>query len=1283
MTSPEEEAAYNAYLDAVAQNRTLTSNTASGAIDPWTGRPYEYNARAAQHAANAEQLAYENYLASHYQAVGGVQTSTGGGGEATGKSQNYGDNPTGLGANAAPGDIPSWQGSTPSASQPTSTPSYTEAKYGIGVTNPITGVTVYENTKTSPDYVPFSSPVAQYPSSQLIREGVNISEQQAANINYAFETVNAFNKANANTNLPAPYGMSVTSLGIIGTVDTNKRGMIAKNEPPPMMFAPVGNPLLDFGLTTSKAVDDMFGGVQKAIPHGMMTSPIKAVLGFAEMIPQTLTFVPIVAGSAFMLGQQPSATIATVPRVAVDTATGMWERATTEPERAFGNLVGMRYAPEIIEGMGSYALERAPMGVGVAKIPTSVGSESTILFGYTKGLFEPMERANIRAWVGLDAQSEASMLVSSKSFLKPASGITFQVGKVPTFGSVGEAVTYFDNVAGKKGTYLHGSTSAAFTEQVLKSGGVTADRAVFFGKEGTVYTRFLQGGESIPGGSSLIRIVESPKTPLETSVFGGNVKNPILPEGLYPGTKPLSGVKYKGGLQNEFLIPQGTELSLKGMSYIEAGGSKIPVMDMQIGKASLFDKANVAIQKFETHLNTIQMPEMGFGKPTPFLKTLDISMWNPLEEVAAKQWTPSQKAIMNPYMEEMALKPGATSGLQTAIAGRKALPLYNEVSFVQREPVGQILAGREMSEATIGKLFKNRESFGSDVYSGGSTAIRANLGKSFFNEKIIGDIDAWATGKRVAELQKSEIGIIKADQPSVVRSRLPGLQEGFPVAEVRIAGATKPLTEIHSIEAFPAVSKAKNVVTMKAVGGADVTAPSTSFFGGLRKSSAMFDKEFMTQKPGGVLEIGFSEKNIKHAVGASAVAKEAASLLYGRDAAITGMKPSFSKGMAMERYAAAIDKMLGETKGATRKEAMKYQTNIEQNPLQLAETKTAKAKAYVAEGNLPISKILGIGLSDVKTPRVSYPSAYNYPKSTRSGILSGIPGVPYLGYGSKPTTTTKSQTYPIPMMKTPSFEYPTVTSIYKEPSPASAYTTGKITPYTSIPSITPPPGSLTPYTPPPPVTRTPYTPTPPYTPTRYPPTGYPPTTRLPPTTRIPPPGTPPRISPPEKYSPIPSWYPVPPRKKNEDESSNLRKLKKKQAFREIIPIERGLFPKIKTQDFERRYTILKGTQQVVGGLVPPEFGNRYLPGTQNYRATRGKGWIEAEPVLNVPPAPSTSRPQQTYQRKRLPEPAMGVLRNLFTVYKGTGGRISARPTYTPPVKLRPVRGKSKKKGWLL
>jgi hypothetical protein len=665
-------------------------------------------------------------------------------------------------------------------------------------------------------------------------------------------------------------------------------------------------------------------------------------------------------------------------------------------------------------------------------------------------------------------------------------------------------------------------------------------------------------------------------------------------------------------------------------------------------------------------------------------------------------------------MEEMATKPDADIGLRIAVAGKNALPAMKDVKFVQREPAGQILVGKDLSANAIGEIYRTRELMGTDLYGGGSTLARANLGDAFFGKELVGDIDTWTKAKLVEKLWKRERDIIKSEIPNVDKATDKKFAQTFlnvkkklPEGSISKPGSEKPIIEIHSLESWPHVANKENVATLKTVGGYTTTGMSTNFiFKG--KLSATFNKQMLTQSPGGKLKFALSQKHIKHWVGASAIAKEGASLHYGRDSSISGMNPSYTKGMALERFSTEMDNMLSKTKGEKAKVVKEYQGSIKVNPLELKETKTAKTIAAIREGKLPLSKIFGVGLSDINTGKgYGYP-AFTFPKATPSGYGSYIASAATIGltmrmsdYGSvikgKPpknaeeypfTTPSKGvvDEYPVPKITATAERYPdgTTTMYPTAKYPVVEYPTPK-TPYIGEPPV---------YTPTkyPPIEY----PTNKYPPTEYPPTKYYPPIEYPPTeyppTKYPPPSYPPKYPPriPHTWTPpvYPPWTPII-KKDNDGKGKNRRKKRKSQPYREVIPIERMLFTgsQAKTQDFEKRYTILKGTNQVVGGLVPPEFSEKFLSNTQNYRATRGKGWIEAQYVNEVPKAPLEASKVQTYQRERVPEPALGVSRRLHTIFKGTRGTIDTKAFYNPPVKLLPVgimnRRKNSKKGWLL
>jgi hypothetical protein len=797
----------------------------------------------------------------------------------------------------------------------------------------------------------------------------------------------------------------------------------------------------------SETVQNIIGDTSKSA-YGAV-SGLPSVLGYyanleiglGSALASTVPFILSTPYAVAWSGSNPKK----VPSKAWEIATGMVgsviETEKAHPGSAIGTIAGMLLsgkAMDFADAKISAVVSRvSPVGVSTAEIITPSGAPAKITSLYTKDMFSPVESGKIVASAITPARSEASMIMSSKSMVSSAENIKFVEGRVPSFTSVKDAVDSFTRASEKEGTYMHATNEPDFIQSLIQNKGVTVGpegSPLYFASADSVIARFLKGGENSP---AIVRMTETPKTPAEALAFTGKPTAPELSPGLYPGTQPLSGVEYKGSLQQEFIVPAGTYLSVKDVSYIEAGGAKIPVIDVSIGKSGIIDSASLIAKQFKYRANASfppKLPKFEIGSPVNALRSMDIKMPNPLEEVSAKQWSPSQKLAMRDYLEIASSKPGADAGLKTIVAGQKAIPLFREVNFVQREPVGEILAGRELSSDTISKIFANRESFGEDLVSGGSTSIRANLGDAFFGKDVIGDIDAWTEGSRKTELQASELEIIKADQPSAVISR----------SQIRIEGTTKPLTEVHSFEEWPAVRQPSNISTLEAVGGSKVTGPSTGFFGGLRKSSAMFDKQSLRQQAGGEPSIEPSPKNIKHAVGTSAVAKESASLFYGRDSAATGMKQSFSTGLLMEKYANSIDEMLSKTKGEARSTVEKYQGSIRTNPLELPETRAAKAVAYARENPSAAVRMLGVGIPEIRRSRPEYYPASEPVASKTSRLPAIIPIYP--GSNNVPTTASAqaialynitpaagpdASQYPIaspvqyPISTTPSYQIPT------------------------------------------------------------------------------------------------------------------------------------------------------------------------------------------------------------------------------------------------------------------
>lgn len=1047
------------------------------------------------------------------------------------------------------------------------------------------------------------------------------------------------------------------------------------NDPAAMALFGIPGAMYGLGNTISQGISDMGKGMydySKSLP-----TPVSVIanadIGFGTAALSTIPFVLSVPYGATWGAMNPTKVPAKATEIGTQMVGDIWSRELESPGSGVGTVLGMYAGGKAISKSFSLAEYTSPIGAKVADIPSSSGASAKIGVIYTKPIFSGVETGTVRGYVGLPAMPEAQMIVGTKGMLKPATDIKIESGNIRTVDSPAAAKAFYDSVGGKEGVFYHATSDASFMQSLLTNGeftiGEVGSRAqgkpLFFGVQDTVYTRFFRGGEG--GQPGLLRLIDTPKS-AEASIKIAKAGKTSEP-GLYPGIKGLTQTKKTTGFMQEYIVPAGTKLSVKRLSYVESGGARIPVADVTIGGASILDKAVVTGQKLKYHSSNIKMPEGGFGAPTKFLKTQGVKLWNPLEEVPSAQWAPAQKLVMHNYERAAAAESGADLGLKVVASGIDAIQPLKETKFVQREPVGEVLVGKDLSRAAISDIYANREMMGKDVIGGGSTTIRANLAKGFFDQELIGDIDAWARADKVKGLWENEFGIVKKEVPRVVNAKETFLDmkvgragEGkFPVGAITKSGAPKPIVEIHSIEQFSHVEKPENIGTLETVGGHKTTGLSTGFLG-RRKMSAMFDKQYLTQEPYGTLKIDLNPREVKHAVGASAIAREAASLWYGRDASITGMKPNYAKGMALEKYATAVDEMLVNTKGKTKAEVAKYQSSIKQNPLELPETKRAKAIAYAKSGGFNHGSVFGVDMG-IPMRKSRYPIRSEY-KSEKSGRAVLYPVAYPASTHIEPLRVGAITNYPsynIPEIKTASKysqpgvemkgDYPSFESYHSKATAVASYPTlasvGLYQTTITVPDTTYPVETTT-YTPNlPSITRHPTdTPTP----------NHPP----------------PRITTGAGHNPVSGgggsgsgvtvkYYPFP-KYENDWETKDKRKLKRKQPYREIIPIKRNLFGKENTQDFERRWTILPGTNRVMGGFMPPEFNPNKIEATQKWRAWKGKGWLEAEYVE----IPAPHRPYRS-------PPALGAKTPMHTVFKGTGGKIDTRGAYIPPVMLRPER----------
>ena len=475
--------------------------------------------------------------------------------------------------------------------------------------------------------------------------------------------------------------------------------------------------------------------------------------------------------------------------------------------------------------------------------------------------------------------------------------------------------------------------------------------------------------------------------------------------GVYPGTKPLSGIKFKGGLQEEYIIPPKTPVAVTNISYIQVGKSKIPVIDIKLGEQSWIDKVTVGTKKtlYETKSipSNIKTAKGFVGEPgVELFRSLDIKMTNPLAENVAGIWTTGQKSLLYPYLEKVSKTKGASAELQAVASAIKAKQAIKGITFVQRSPVfTEVIEKGILPKEAYVKLLKVRQDLGTNVVGGGSTSIKGQLGKSFFGKETLGDMDTWAEPQYVKQIAERDLAIVKQyrnDAYIEIKNKTN--------YEIMVPGVKKPITEVHSIKSWPWLREKGFIETVPGVGGTKQRVLSTEKLF-IRKLSAAFDKNPLIKLPGELPQVKYAPREVKHAVGAAAIAREASSLMYGRDMDITGMKPSFRKGYDLENFSSSMDKMLESAKGKTKTEIKEYQSAIEQNPLLLKETKQAKVRSYIKENPLIATRLLSEDSYGYKTKSKPYKTSgqrkVEQPEMLKSivyGVLSG---------------STKSQKYPI------------------------------------------------------------------------------------------------------------------------------------------------------------------------------------------------------------------------------------------------------------------------------
>jgi len=191
-------------------------------------------------------------------------------------------------------------------------------------------------------------------------------------------------------NLPGPGEMTITSIEKTGTVAQTRA------EPEPYRFGPsssgnildvIGFGMLAAGTTMATGTETFFSDVQSRIPSGPL-SPLKAGLGFVEAIPQTVAMVPLIGGAAYVFGRDPVWGVSQIAPVGAAMVTGAVTRATTQPERTFGNILGMVALPGAAEAAAGKVATRSPLSFNIGT-PIRSGVEGEFNYVSTIGYRTP------------------------------------------------------------------------------------------------------------------------------------------------------------------------------------------------------------------------------------------------------------------------------------------------------------------------------------------------------------------------------------------------------------------------------------------------------------------------------------------------------------------------------------------------------------------------------------------------------------------------------------------------------------------------------------------------------------------------------------------------------------------------------------------------------------------------------------------------------------------------------------------------------------------------------
>jgi hypothetical protein len=230
---------------------------------------------------------------------------------------------------------------------------------------------------TSPGYREYVAP--SNISAQRVAAAQQVQQNDLALPGPMGMTVTSINRVGETQglDLPGPRGVVVTSIERVGSV-ANQAAYI------PTRMAPVssgtgldflGFGLLETGKAWSKNTEDFFSLIQGQIPSNPVIAPVTAIpkagLGFVEAAPQLAAFVPLVLGSAYVFGRDPTWGVQQIIPTASNSFTSTVTRAIEQPERMFGNILGSVAIPEVAIGATPVGIISKDLPAGNAVYPSA------------------------------------------------------------------------------------------------------------------------------------------------------------------------------------------------------------------------------------------------------------------------------------------------------------------------------------------------------------------------------------------------------------------------------------------------------------------------------------------------------------------------------------------------------------------------------------------------------------------------------------------------------------------------------------------------------------------------------------------------------------------------------------------------------------------------------------------------------------------------------------------------------------------------------------------------